>query len=187
MVIASQSLKVIETGIPGVLLLEPAVFEDDRGFFFESYNKRNLEEIGIHANFVQDNHSYSRRNVVRGMHYQVNSKQGKLVRVITGEIFDVVVDLRRSSTAFGKWLGTSLSDENKQIMWIPSGCAHGFQVVSEDAHVLYKVTDFYAPELERTIAWDDPDLAIDWKLNGEPVLSQKDRQGKPFKEAELFV
>lgn len=186
MVPANRSLKAIETTISGVLLLEPAVFDDERGFLIESYNERTLAGIGIHARFVQDNDSYSRCNVVRGLHYQVNSNQAKLVRVVSGEIFDVVVDLRSSSKTFGKWFGTLLSGENKRILWIPCGCAHGFQVLSEGAHVFYKATDFYAPELERTIAWDDPDLAIEWKQNGKPILSQKDRQGKPFKEADVF-
>jgi dTDP-4-dehydrorhamnose 3,5-epimerase len=146
-----------------------------------------MAAIGIGARFVQDNHSYSRHNVVRGLHYQVNSLQGKLVRVITGEIFDVAVDLRRSSPTFGKWFGVSLSGENRQMLWIPSGFAHGFQVLSDRAHVLYKATDFYAPQSERTIIWDDADLAIKWKVNEDPIISEKDRKGVWFRDAETFV
>jgi dTDP-4-dehydrorhamnose 3,5-epimerase len=182
-----HGLKVIETPLPGVLVLEPTVFEDDRGFFLESYNERSMVAIGIDARFVQDNHSYSRHNVVRGLHYQVNSLQGKLVRVITGEIFDVAVDLRRRSPTFGKWFGVSLSGENRQMLWIPSGFAHGFQVLSDGAHVLYKATDFYAPQSERTIIWDDADLAIKWKVNEDPIISEKDRKGVWFRDAETFV
>jgi dTDP-4-dehydrorhamnose 3,5-epimerase len=182
-----HGLKVIETSLPGVLVLEPRVFEDDRGFFLESYNERSMAAIGIGARFVQDNHSYSRHNVVRGLHYQVNSLQGKLVRVIAGEIFDVAVDLRRSSSTFGKWFGVSLSGENRQMLWIPSGFAHGFQVLSDRAHVLYKATDFYAPQSERTIIWDDADLAIKWKVNEDPIISEKDRKGVWFRDAETFV
>jgi dTDP-4-dehydrorhamnose 3,5-epimerase len=180
-------LKVIPTSLPGVLILEPQVFADDRGFFLESYNQRNLEAAGIDAQFVQDNHSHSRRNVLRGLHYQVNCTQAKLVRVVVGEIFDVAVDLRRSSASFGKWFGLVLSAENKRMLWMPSGFAHGFHVHSEVADVLYKSTDFYAPELERTIAWDDPDLAISWNLSEQPIVSEKDRDGVQFKGAEVFA
>ena len=180
-------LKVIPTSLPGVLILEPRVFTDDRGFFLESYNQRNLEAAGIHAQFVQDNHSHSRSNVLRGLHYQVNCAQAKLVRVVAGEIFDVAVDLRRSSASFGKWFGLALSGENKRMLWMPSGFAHGFYVRSDSADVLYKSTDFYAPELERTIAWDDPDLAISWNLSEQPIVSEKDREGVRFKGAEVFA
>jgi len=174
-----------ETSLPGVLILEPKVFADSRGFFLESYNERVLAELGIRERFVQDNHSFSLRNVVRGLHYQVRNPQGKLIRVIVGEIFDVAVDLRRSSPAFGKWWGTVLSAENKKILWIPPGLAHGFAVLS-DAHVLYKATDFYHPESERTLAWNDPDVGIRWEIEGEPIISSKDQRGVPLKEAELF-
>lgn len=183
----NDALKVTENLLSGVLVLEPRVFADARGFFLESYNERNMAAIGIHSHFVQDNHSYSRRNVVRGLHYQVNSSQGKLVRVVTGEIFDVVVDLRRSSPTFGKWFGLRLSAENKRMLWVPSGFAHGFHVLSDNADVLYKATDFYAPEFERTIVWDDPDLAIEWNLNEPPIVSEKDGKGVQFKDAETFA
>ena len=179
-------MKKIETSLPGVLLLEPRVFGDDRGFFLESYNERVFAELGIHETFVQDNHSYSSRNVLRGLHYQIQQPQGKLVRVITGAILDVVVDLRRSSSTFGKWESARLSGENKGMLWVPVGCAHGFRVVSETAHVLYKTTDFYAPEHERTVAWNDPVLHIDWQLEGEPIVSAKDRRGQTFSECEKF-
>jgi dTDP-4-dehydrorhamnose 3,5-epimerase len=180
-------VKTIETSLPGVLILEPKVFRDDRGFFLESYNERALAEAGVTAHFVQDNHSYSVRNVLRGLHYQVNCSQGKLVRVVSGEIFDVVVDLRRSSPSFGKWLGATVSGDNHRMIWIPAGLAHGFLVVSENAHVLYKATSFYAPEAERTIIWNDPDLAIEWQLRGTPILSAKDKQGVPFRTTEKFA
>jgi len=176
----------IETSFPGVLLLEPHVFGDDRGFFLESYNERMFAEIGIRERFVQDNHSCSGRNVIRGLHYQVGQPQGKLVRVVAGEILDVAVDLRRSSPTFGKWESFALSGDNKRILWIPSGLAHGFRVVSESAHVLYKATAFYAVEQERTIIWNDPQLAIDWKLDGPAVVSPKDQRGVPFRQAEIF-
>jgi dTDP-4-dehydrorhamnose 3,5-epimerase len=180
------SLRKIETNLAGVLLLEPRVFGDDRGFFLESYNERTFAEIGIRDRFVQDNHSYSERNVIRGLHYQIGQPQGKLVRVITGEILDVALDLRRSSPTFGKWQSFSVSGENKLILWIPGGFAHGFRVVSETADVLYKATDFYAPDQERTIAWNDPQLKIDWKLIGEPIISAKDLGGIPFSQAPTF-
>ncbi len=183
----NHELKVIETSLPGVLVLEPRVFEDDRGFFLESYNQRSMAAIGIDARFVQDNHSYSRHNVVRGLHYQVNSPQSKLVRVITGEIFDVAADLRRSSPTFGKWFGISLSGEHQQILWIPSGFAHGFQVLSAGAHVHYKATDFYAPQSERTIIWNDVDLAIKWQANEGLIISEKDSKGVRFRDAETFA
>ena len=180
------SIKKIETNLIGVLLLEPRVFGDDRGFFLESYNERDFAAIGIRERFVQDNHSYSEQNVIRGLHYQIGQPQGKLVRAITGEILDVALDLRRSSPAFGKWQSFSISGENKLMLWIPPGFAHGFRVVSETAHVLYKATDFYAPDQERTIAWNDPQLKIDWKLAGEPIISAKDQRGVPFSEAPVF-
>jgi dTDP-4-dehydrorhamnose 3,5-epimerase len=179
-------MKKKETGLVGVLLLEPRMFGDDRGFFLESYNQRAFAELGIREQFVQDNHSYSARNVIRGLHYQIRQAQGKLVRVVSGEILDVALDLRRSSATFGKWESFRLSGENKWILWIPPGLAHGFRVVSETAHVLYKATDFYAPEQERTIVWNDPQLNIDWQLDGEPVISVKDRRGLPFRQAETF-
>ncbi len=179
-------MKKIETSLPGVLLLEPRVFGDDRGFFLESYNERTFAELGISERFVQDNHSYSSRNVLRGLHYQIQQPQGKLVRVITGEILDVVVDLRQGSSTLGKWEPFRLSGENKRMLWVPVGFAHGFRVVSETAHVIYKTTDFYAPEHERTVSWDDPDLAIDWQLDGEPTVSGKDQRGSSFQECEEF-
>ena len=176
----------IPTSLQDVFVLEPKVFGDARGFFLESYNQRVMAELGIRANFVQDNHSYSTRNVVRGLHYQVEQPQGKLIRAIVGEILDIVVDLRRSSRTFGKWEAVSLSMENKRMLWIPPGFAHGFRVVSEGAHVLYKATDFYLPQSERTLAWNDGTLKIDWQLDGEPVVSAKDQRGIPFPDAEKF-
>jgi dTDP-4-dehydrorhamnose 3,5-epimerase len=183
---AIAQVKKTETNLAGVLLLEPRVFGDARGFFLESYNERNMGELGISERFVQDNHSCSVRNVLRGLHYQVQRPQGKLVRVVTGEILDVALDLRRSSVTFGRWCAVRLSGENKHMVWIPAGFAHGFRVLSESAHVLYKATDFYAPEYECTIAWNDPDLGINWELDGEPIVSSKDRLGMPFREAEKF-
>jgi dTDP-4-dehydrorhamnose 3,5-epimerase len=179
-------MKASNTSIPGVLVLEPRVFGDSRGFLVESYNRNTMAGVGISAEFVQDNHSFSARNVLRGLHYQVRSPQGKLVRVVVGEIFDVAVDLRRSSPAFGKWLGVTLSGENQRMLWLPPGMAHGFLVRSESAHVMYKATDFYAPEFERTIAWNDPDLAIDWQIEGTPAVSAKDAAGVPFRSAETY-
>ena len=179
-------MKKIETTLPGVLLLEPKVFGDDRGFFLESYNQRAFAELGIRENFVQDNHSYSSRNVLRGLHFQIQQPQGKLVRAITGEIPDVVVDLRQSSPALGKWEAFRLSGDNKHMLWVPKGFAHGFRVASETAHVAYKTTDFYAPEHERTLMWNDPNLAIDWQLDGEPTISGKDQRGYSLKDCEKF-
>jgi dTDP-4-dehydrorhamnose 3,5-epimerase len=176
----------IETKFVGVLLLEPRVFGDDRGFFLESYNERAFAEAGIRERFVQDNHSYSARNVIRGLHYQIQHAQGKLLRVVAGEILDVAVDLRRSSPSFGKWESFTLSGENKRMLWVPAGLAHGFRVVSDTAHVLYKATDFYAPEYERTLAWNDSELNIDWQLDGDPIVSPKDQRGTPFAQAEKF-
>jgi dTDP-4-dehydrorhamnose 3,5-epimerase len=181
------AMKVIQTALPGVLVLEPRVFADARGFFLESYNEKLMAEAGIREHFVQDNHSYSARHVLRGLHYQVGQPQGKLIRVITGEIFDVAVDLRRSSAGFGKWLGTVLSGDNKHMLWVPPGLAHGFHVRSENAHVLYKASGYYAPEEERTILWNDPELAIAWGLERDPILSAKDARGVSFREAEKFA
>ena len=179
-------MKVTQTTNPGLLILEPRVFGDERGYFLESYNEKTMAEIGIPDRFVQDNHSYSARNVLRGLHYQIQHSQGKFVRVITGEILDVAVDVRRSSPTFGKWEAVLLSGDNKHILWIPPGFAHGFRVVSETAHVMYKATDFYTPQAERSILWNDPDLKIDWKLDGEPLVSAKDQQGVRFSQAEVF-
>lgn len=178
-------MRAIRTAIPDVLLLEPKVFDDERGFFLESYNERVFREVtGVVAHFVQDNHSRSVRHVLRGLHYQVSRPQGKLLSVVQGEIFDVVVDIRKGSPHYGQWVGERLSADNKRQMWVPPGLAHGFLVLSESADFLYKTTDFYVPEDERCIAWDDPDLAIAWPLKGQPLLSAKDRQGVAFREAE---
>ena len=179
-------MKVQSTQIPGVLIVEPTVFGDDRGFFLESFNEREMRNIGIDAHFVQDNHSRSQRNVLRGLHYQISQPQGKLVRVISGKVYDVAVDVRRDSQAFGKWVGVELSAENKRMLWMPPGLAHGFVVLSESADFLYKATDYYAKEFERTILWSDPDLAIEWPLAGQPILSSKDAAAKTFREAEVF-
>ena len=180
-------MNVIQTALPGVLILEPKVFGDARGFFYESFNKKTLAPVGITAEFVQDNHSRSSQGVLRGLHYQIKQPQGKLVRVVAGEVFDVVVDIRKKSPTFGKWLGEHLSAENKRMLWVPPGFAHGFLVVSDSAEFLYKTTDYWAPEFERTIMWNDPDIGVAWPLQGEPQLSGKDKQGKPFKEAEVFA
>ena len=181
-----NAIKKIETRLPGVFILEPRVFGDQRGFFLESYNERAYRELGITQSFVQDNHSSSTKNVLRGLHYQIRYVQGKLVRVVEGEILDVAVDLRRSSPSFGKSEAVRLSGENKRILWIPPGFAHGFRVISDRAHVLYKATDYYAPEFERTLAWNDPDLKIDWGLDGEPIVSAKDQHGIALSNAETF-
>ena len=181
-----DAIKKLPTSLPGVFVLEPRVFDDERGFFLESYNQRSMAEIGIVESFVQDNHSCSRRNVLRGLHYQVNQAQGKLVRVADGEILDVAVDLRRSSTTFGRWETVRLSGNNKRMLWIPPGFAHGFYVTSEKAHVLYKATDFYSPEHERTLAWNDPDVNINWELKGDPIVSAKDQRGMALRDAETF-
>ncbi len=183
---AMDALKKISTSLPGGVILEPRVFSDERGFFFESYNQQAIADVGITEKFVQDNHSCSSRNVLRGLHYQVKHPQGKLVRVAEGEILDVAVDLRRSAQSFGRWEAVRLSGENKRMLWIPQGFAHGFRVLSEKAHVLYKATDFYAPEYERTLAWNDPDLKINWELDGEPIVSAKDQRGRPFRDAETY-
>ena len=180
-------MKVIPTDISDVLIIEPQVFQDDRGFFFESYNQKSFtEKTGYTLEFVQDNHSYSQQNVLRGLHYQIQQPQGKLVRAIAGSILDVAVDIRQSSPTFGKWISCILSGENKRQLWIPAGFAHGFVVLSKMAEVLYKTTDYYAPQHERCIVWNDPDLAIDWKLTTQPIVSAKDQVGKPFKYAEFF-
>ena len=180
-------MNVIQTALPGVLILEPKVFGDARGFFYESFNKNTLAPAGITAEFVQDNHSRSSQGVLRGLHYQIKQPQGKLVRVVAGEVFDVVVDIRKKSPTFGKWLGEHLSAENKRMLWVPPGFAHGFLVLSEYAEFLYKTTDYWAPEFERTIMWNDPGLGVAWPIQDEPQLSGKDKQGKPFKEAEVFA
>ena len=179
-------MKVQATRIPGVLIVEPVVFGDDRGFFLESFNEREMRSIGIDAHFVQDNHSRSARNVLRGLHYQINQPQGKLVRVVSGKVFDVVVDIRRNSPTFGKWVGVELSAENKRMFWLPQGMAHGFVVLSDFADFLYKTTDYYAPKSEKTILWNDPDLGIEWPMAGQPILSSKDAAAKTFREAEVF-
>lgn len=179
-------MRKIETKLLGVMLLEPRVFGDERGFFLESYNERVFADLGIRDKFVQDNHSYSSRNVLRGLHYQLPHAQGKLVRVVSGEILDVAVDLRESSGTFGKWETFRLSGTNKRMLWLPAGLAHGFRVTSETAHVLYKATDFYVPEHERTLAWNDADLKINWELEGAPALSAKDQRGLTFKECPKF-
>ena len=172
------------TAIPDVLILEPKVFGDDRGFFYESYNQQAFQAAtGLDVTFVQDNHSKSARNVLRGLHYQVEQPQGKLVRVVQGEVFDVAVDIRKGSKTFGLWVGQILSAENKKQLWVPPGLAHGFVVLSETADFLYKTTDYYAPAHERCIAWNDPDLAIDWQMQGEPLLSAKDAAGLAFRDA----
>lgn len=181
-----DAIKKISTSVPGVFILEPRVFGDERGFFFESYNQRSMAAMGITEEFVQDNHSCSSRNVLRGLHYQVKHPQGKLVRAVEGEILDVAVDLRRGSPSFGRWEAVRLSGENKRMLWIPAGLAHGFLVMSEKAHVLYKATDFYAPEHERTLAWNDPELGIDWELDGEPIVSGKDQRGIAFRDADYY-
>ncbi|MFU2487429.1 dTDP-4-dehydrorhamnose 3,5-epimerase [Thauera sp. WH-1] len=180
-------MKVTPTGLPEVLLLEPRVFGDARGFFLESYNARTFRELsGLDVQFVQDNHSRSAGGVLRGLHYQLHQAQGKLVRVVRGSVFDVAVDLRRSSPRFGKWVGVELSEDNHRQLWVPPGFGHGFLVLSETADFLYKTTDYYAPEHERCIAWDDPDIGIDWPLQSPPVLSAKDAQGGRLAEAEVY-
>jgi dTDP-4-dehydrorhamnose 3,5-epimerase len=181
-------MKAIPTKIPDVIILEPQVFHDARGFFMETYHARKLAELGITAQFVQDNHSRSQRGTLRGLHYQLRQAQGKLVRVVTGEIFDVAVDLRRRSPTFGQWSGAILSAENKLQLWIPPGFAHGFYALSETVDLLYKVTDYYAPEWDRTLMWNDPQINIVWPLvdGQQPVLSAKDMQGRLFSQAEVF-
>lgn len=182
-------MKFFPTEIPDVLIVKPDVFGDHRGFFMETWHARKFAEAGISANFVQDNHSRSSQGTLRGLHYQVNHPQGKLVRVLSGKVYDVAVDLRRSSPTFGQWIGRILSDENNEMLWVPQGFAHGFYVLSESADFFYKCTDFYVPECERTLRWDDPDLNIKWPLidGKQPVLSSKDTNGSSFKSAEYFA
>lgn len=181
-------MDILKTAIPDVFIIEPEVFGDDRGFFFESYNQKIWQEkTGLTQPFVQHNHSRSARNVLRGLHYQIKQPQGKLVRVVRGEVFDVAVDLRRSSPTFGQWSGVYLSEKNKRQFWVPEGFAHGFIVLSESAEFLYLSTDFYAPEHERAIIWNDPDLAIDWPVEENPVLSDKDRKASLFRDAEVYL
>ncbi len=180
-------MKAIPTAVPEVVVIEPQVFGDARGFFFESWNRRAFEAIaGGGVEFVQDNHSGSARNVLRGLHYQVRQPQGKLVRVVSGEVFDVAVDLRRSSPTFGRWVGERLSASNHRMMWVPPGFAHGFLVLSEWAEFLYKTTEYWAPEHERTLLWNDPALGIAWPLDGEPVLKPKDAAGARLAEAQTY-
>jgi dTDP-4-dehydrorhamnose 3,5-epimerase len=179
---------VEKTSLGGVLILQPKVFPDARGFFFESFSLRDFEEAtGLTRDFVQDNHSKSVKGVLRGLHYQIQHSQGKLVRVVQGEVFDVAVDLRRSSPLFGKWTGVKLSAENKLQFWIPEGFAHGFYVLSETAEFLYKATDYYHPEFERSVVWNDPDIGVDWSLKGEPILAAKDAAGSRLATAEVFI
>lgn len=181
-------MQIIPTAVPDVLIIEPKVFGDARGFFFESFNERAFREAtGLAVNFVQDNHSRSARGVLRGLHYQVRQPQGKLVRVVRGSVFDVAVDLRRSSATFGRWVGAELSEDNKRQMWVPAGFAHGFLVTSDSADFLYKTTDYYAPEHERCLAWNDPAVGIDWPMDREPRLSAKDQQGQPLASVEAYA
>lgn len=181
-------MQITQTSIPDLLILEPKVFGDDRGFFFESFNARAFEDAtGLKRDFVQDNHSKSAKNVLRGLHYQIQNPQGKLVRVIQGDVFDVAVDLRKSSKTFGRWVGIHLSAENKKQFWVPEGFAHGFVVLSETAEFLYKTTDYYAPEHERSLLWCDQALGIQWPFEGEPKLAAKDAAGQRFSEADVFA
>jgi dTDP-4-dehydrorhamnose 3,5-epimerase len=182
-------MKIIETNIPDVKIVEPAVFTDDRGYFLETWNAQSFSKAGLSWTFVQDNQSKSRRNVLRGMHYQIQSPQGKLVRVVTGAIYDVAIDVRRDSPTFGHWVGAELSESNHRMMWIPVGFAHGFLSLADETQLVYKCTDFYASQYERTIMWNDPDLAISWPIpTGEaPIISAKDRAGSSLKEADLFA
>ena len=181
-------MKAISTAIPEVIILEPKIFGDSRGFFYESFNQQTFNEAtGLDLQFVQDNHSRSSQGVLRGLHYQIQQPQGKLVRVIQGAVFDVAVDIRKSSATFGQWVGVELNTENHRQLWVPAGFAHGFVVLSETADFLYKTTDYYAPEFERCIAWDEPTIAVDWHYGGEPRLSGKDQLGKLLKDAELFA
>lgn len=179
-------MNVTPTALPDLLLLEPRVFSDERGYFFESWNQRAFAEAGLGATFVQDNHSRSLRGVLRGLHYQIEHAQGKLVRVCDGEVFDVAVDIRRSSPSFGRWVGIHLSARNRRMLWIPPGFAHGFLVLSEAAEFLYKTTDYWYPEHERTLLWNDPALGIDWPLAGVPRLAPKDAAGRPLAAADLY-
>jgi dTDP-4-dehydrorhamnose 3,5-epimerase len=182
-----EAFRKIPLSLKGAFVLEPRVFSDERGFFLESYNEQTMANAGIPDRFVQDNHSCSWKNVLRGLHYQIGNPQGKLIRVPEGEVLDVIVDLRRSSATFGRCDSARLSGENHRMLWIPTGFAHGFYVKSEKAHVLYKATDFYAPQQERTLAWNDPELNIDWELDGDPIISAKDSRGVSFRDAETFA
>jgi dTDP-4-dehydrorhamnose 3,5-epimerase len=179
-------MNLIQTSVQGVCIIEPRVFGDERGFFMESWNRRSFAALGLDLDFVQDNHSRSQQGVLRGLHYQIKQPQGKLVRVVSGEVFDVAVDLRKSSPTFGHWTGVLLSAENKRMFWVPPGCAHGFLTLSASAEVLYKATDYYAPEHERSLLWNDPDLAIDWPLATPPLLAAKDAAGIPLRDAEVY-
>ena len=180
-------MNIIKTSIEGLLTIEPKVFGDDRGFFFESFNRSRFAELtGLDVDFVQDNHSRSAKNVLRGLHYQIQHPQGKLVRVVQGAVLDIAVDIRKSSPTFGKYVAMELSAENKRMFWVPEGFAHGFVVLTESADFLYKTTDYWFPEHERCIQWNDPELAIDWKLSQAPAVSAKDAQGKPLAKADLF-
>lgn len=181
-------MQIQTTALPGVLIIEPTVFGDDRGFFYESFNQKRFAELtGITRDFVQDNHSKSAKGVLRGLHYQIQQAQGKLVRVTAGEVFDVAVDIRKSSPTFGQWVGVVLSATNKRQLWIPEGFAHGFMVTSDHAEFLYKTTDYWAPEFERSILWNDPAIGIDWPLDGEPLLSGKDKVGALLANADVFA
>jgi dTDP-4-dehydrorhamnose 3,5-epimerase len=179
-------MRVVATAIPEVRIVEPRVFTDDRGAFFESWNARTLAALGIDATFVQDNHSRSHRNVVRGLHYQIRHPQGKLVRVVSGEVYDVVVDLRASSPTFGLHVGVTLSAKNRRMLWVPHGFAHGFLALSPSADFLYKTTDYWSPEHERTLLWNDRALGIDWPLDGPPIIAAKDATGTPLAQAETY-
>jgi dTDP-4-dehydrorhamnose 3,5-epimerase len=186
--VASKNMQFIRTDIPEIIIIEPEVFGDTRGFFMETYHASRYAQAGIQATFVQDNHSGSRQGTLRGLHYQIQQPQAKLVRVVCGEVYDVVVDIRRSSPSFGKWIAVTLSAENKRQIWVPAGFAHGVYILSEWAELIYKASDLYAPEWERTVLWNDPALGIPWPLinNQEPILSKKDIEGKPLNQADLF-
>lgn len=179
-------MQVIQTTVKNALILEPRVFGDARGFFMESWNRRDFAALGLDVDFVQDNHSRSQQGVLRGLHYQIKQPQGKLVRVVSGAVYDVAVDLRRSSPTFGRWAGVVLTAENRRMFWVPPGCAHGFLTLTENADFLYKATDYYAPEHDRTLLWNDPALAIDWPLIGAPLLAAKDVAGIPLQDAETY-
>lgn len=181
-------MKIISTRIPEVMIIEPTVYGDERGFFFESFNEKKFKELtGVDTHFVQDNHSKSVKGVLRGLHYQLQQTQGKLVRVVAGAVFDVAVDIRKSSPTFGQWVGVELSADNKRQLWVPPGFAHGFVTTSDSAEFLYKTTDYWAPEFERSILWNDPAIGIDWQLDGEPQLSGKDKVGALLADAEVFA
>lgn len=181
-------MKITSTRLPEVLIIEPRVFGDSRGFFFESYNRQAFSQAtGLEVDFVQDNHSRSGQGVLRGLHYQIHQPQGKLVRVVKGTVFDVAVDIRKSSPTFGQWVGVTLSEDNCRQLYVPPGFAHGFVVISDSADFLYKTTDYYAPEHERCIAWNDTTIGIQWPIDGEPVVSAKDKVGLPLSQAELFA